>query len=199
MTESKIPTPESVLKFWFSLERPGKKDDDAVRKTLGGPYELAAGHKLDSWAEDPRERLALILLLDQAPRHLYRKDARAYATDLKAQGLTAHYFAREDWSDFTPRETYHAALPWLHSENPEFQEAVNPVIKRCAEGIPDLRYMGEMADLYRQTIRDFGRFPHRNRLKGIPNAPGEEQYLEEIWRGVRPRLRASVGKPDDGW
>ncbi len=193
------PTPRAVLDFWFSLHRPSKKDDAAVREALGGAYEQAAAHRLDGWTAEPRPRLALIVLLDQVPRHLYRRDARAFATDPKAQAVSGEFFARQDWADFTPRETYHAALPWLHAEDPALQEAVNPVIKRCTAEIPDLVYMGEMADLYRETIARFGRFPHRNRLRGIPSTPEEERYLEEVWFTVRPRLRARAGKAPDGW
>ena len=84
------PHPSAVLDFWFSLEQPGKKDDAAVREALGGLYERAARGELAEWAveragdraagglEAPRGRLALILLLDQAPRHLFRGDARIY-------------------------------------------------------------------------------------------------------------------------
>ncbi|MFI5400066.1 MAG: DUF924 family protein [SAR324 cluster bacterium] len=181
-------TPQQVLDFWFHLDRPGKKDDAAVRAVLGDAYERAARHKLDGWSEAPRERLALILLLDQVPRHLYREDARAYATDLKAQEQTRRLFERNDWMDFQPIEKLHAALPFLHAESLALQQQVNPVIQSCAQSIPQLDFMGRIADLYLETIRRFGRFPHRNRIRGIPTTAEEQRFLVEQWYPRRRRI-----------
>jgi uncharacterized protein (DUF924 family) len=184
-------SPRQVLDFWFGLERPGEKDDPAVRAVLGETYEQAARHRLDSWAERPRERLALILLLDQAPRHLYREDARAFATDLKAQALTGRFFERGDWMDFRSLERFHSALPFLHSEVVGRQQQVNPVIHACARELPGLHFMGRMADMYLATIRRFGYFPHRNALRGVPNSPEEQSFLDEDWGPHRRRLAAA--------
>ena len=87
-----VTSPKSVLDFWFSLDRPGKKDDARVREHLTQAYEQAAAGKLDAWIGEANSRLALILLLDQVPRHLYREDARAYATDLKGQTIARVVF-----------------------------------------------------------------------------------------------------------
>lgn len=180
-------TPQGVLKFWFSLERPGRKDDPAVRAVLGPLYEQAAAHQLDAWAEAPRPRLALILLLDQVPRHLYREDARAYATDRKAQMLAQRFLEWQDWRDFHSIEKYYAVLPCLHAEDVAQQERVNPIIHRLAADIAGLEFMGGVADLYLDTIRRFGHFPHRNALRGVPNTPEEERFLREEWEPRRRR------------
>jgi uncharacterized protein (DUF924 family) len=181
-------TPQQVLDFWFGLDRPGKKDDPAVRAVLGEAYELAAQHKLDGWAEAPRERLALILLLDQVPRHLYRHDARAYATDLKAQQQTRRFLETQDWMAFHSIEKLHAATPYLHAEHAGRQRQVNPVIHACAEAIPDLHFMGRVADLYLETIERFGYFPHRNPLRGVPLSADEQRFLHEVWYPRRRRV-----------
>ena len=181
-------SPRQVLTFWFSLERPGKKHDAVVREVLGELYEQAATHQLDDWLKRPQDRLALILLLDQVPRHLYREDGRAFATDLKAQAAAARFFERGDWHDFSPLERYYAALPYLHAESPALQEQVNPLIHACAKAIPGLEFMEPFADLYLDTIRRFGYFPHRNALRGRPSTEEERRYLEEEWH---PRRRRS--------
>lgn len=178
-----------VLTFWFALERPGKKHDATVREVLGDLYEQAATHRLDDWLKRPHDRLALILLLDQAPRHLYRLDGRAYATDLKAQAATERFFERQDWQDFSPLERYYAVLPFLHAEHLERQERANPLIKACAAAIPELSFMGRVADLYLETVRRFGHFPHRNALRGVPNTPEEARFLEEEWYPRRRRYQ----------
>jgi uncharacterized protein (DUF924 family) len=164
---------------------------------LGEAYERAARHRLDGWAEEPRERLALILLLDQVPRHLYREDARAYATDLKAQALAARFFERQDWMDFHSIEKYSAATPYLHAEDLARQQRVNPVMHACAAAIAHLHFMGRIADLYLETIRRFGRFPHRNVLRGIAGTAEEQRFLEEEWLPRRRRI-APEGAQENG-
>jgi uncharacterized protein (DUF924 family) len=180
-------TARQVLTFWFSLERPGTRHDKTVREVLGALYEQAATHKLDAWLRRPHDRLALILLLDQVPRHLYRLDGRAYATDWKAQAAAQRFFDRQDWRDFTPLEKYYAALPFLHAEDAPKQDRVNPVIHACARQIAELSFMGRVADLYLEAIERFGYFPHRNALRGRLSTPEEERFLEEEWYPRRRR------------
>jgi uncharacterized protein (DUF924 family) len=187
-------SPRQVLDFWFGLERPGKKDDPAVRTVLGEGYEQAARHRLDAWAEAPRNRLALILLLDQVPRHLYREDARAFATDLKAQEQTRLFFERGDWTGFPSLERFYAAMPYLHAEHEQRQAQVNPVIHACAASLPQLGFMGRIADLYLETIRRFGLFPHRNAVRGVPNSAEEQRFLDEVWYPRRHRIEAGAAK-----
>ena len=182
-------TPRQVLTFWFALERPSKKHDPSVREVLGALYEQAATHQLDAWLKRAHERLALILLLDQVPRHLYRKDGRAFATDFKAQAAAPRFFERQAWRDFTPLEKYYAVMPYLHSEALDKQQQVNPVIHACAKAIPGLSFMGRLADLYLETIQRFGHFPHRNALRGRLSTPEEERFLEAEWSPRRRRLQ----------
>ena len=191
------PTPAAVLDFWFALERPGKKHDAAVREALGGLHEQAARGELDGWGEQPRGRLALILLLDQVPRHLFRDDPRTYATDEKAAGLTAMFIdpgmkashGREAWGDFTALEIFYATHPWLHAEDEARQARINPVYHRIATQLPGLEYMAAIADLYLETIRRFGRFPHRNQVLGRESTPQEERFLAEEWNQRRRDAR----------
>ncbi|MCZ6841722.1 MAG: DUF924 domain-containing protein [SAR324 cluster bacterium] len=178
--------PQAVLDFWFSLRRPGKKDDGRVREALGGLYERAARGDLNGWAETPRERLALILLLDQAPRHLFRDHARAYATDGQAAALTAMFMEHGHWGDFTPLEIFYATHPWLHSEDAQLQARINPVYHLIAPQLPGLEYMARTADLYLDTLRRFGRFPHRNAVLGRASTAEETRFLSEEW-GKRRR------------
>lgn len=186
-------TPRQVLTFWFSLERPGKKHDAVVREVLGDLYERAATHLLDDWMRRPHDRLALILLLDQVPRHLYRQDGRAYATDLAAQAATARFFERQDWQELTPLEKFYAVLPFLHAEDAALQRRVNPVLHECAEALPELSFMGRIADLYLEIIERFGFFPHRNGMRGRVTTAEEQRFLDEVWF---PRRRRVLPDPE---
>ena len=186
-----------VLEFWFSLKFPGEKDDALIRAALAGYYEQAAQGALDTWQAHPRSRLALILLVDQVPRHLFRKDARAFATDLKGQHLAAPFFeASSPWEGWPAHERLIAALPWLHAENVARQQRVNAELKSIAQEDAAFNFVGSMSDLYLETITRFGYFPHRHVLRGHPLSADEAQYLEQVWHPRRNKLLAEIGKPD---
>ena len=214
------PDPAAVLDFWFSLDRPGKQHDGQVREALGGLYQSAARGDLDGWANAPEQaagavnaagavssahsRLALILLLDQVPRHLFRGDPRTYATDHQAVELTAmfmgHAHEPEDramgdspddgnWGDLSALEIFYATHPWLHAENEQRQARINPIYHRITPGLPGLEYMAAIADLYWETIRRFGRFPHRNEILGRESTEEETRFLADEWNQRRRAAR----------
>lgn len=183
--------PEAVLAFWFSLANPNKKDDARVRRALGPAYEQARRGALEAWAETPRGRLALIVLLDQVPRHLFRDRPAAYATDDRAQALTGRFMAEGGWEGFAPRERYYAAAPWLHAEDADKQERIHPVLQRLGREDPSLARSAGLADLYRETIRRFGRFPHRNAILGRQSTAAERAFLAGEW----PRRRRAARRP----
>lgn len=182
-----ISSPQAVLDFWFSLKNPNKKDDRRVREALEHAHRLATEGQLDDWGEEPRSRLALILLLDQIPRHLFRDRPQSYATDQKARGLTALFMEREDWQGFSPLEKLYSITPWLHAEEVEKQRRINPLYRELAPLLPGLEFMGRISDLYLETIALFGRFPHRNAILGRQTTPEEEKFLKEQWGPRRRR------------
>jgi len=175
------PAAQAVLDFWFSLEKPGPRHDEQVRERLGGWHARALAGELDGWARAPRARLALVLLLDQVPRHIFRELPRAYAGDARAQALTARFLERADWEDFTPLERYYAAAPWLHAEDAAMQARIHPVLRALAAGHPALAVSAAVADLYLETIRRFGRFPHRNAILGRESTAEERAFLAGEW------------------
>ena len=176
---------QSVLSFWFSLRKPGKKDDVRVGSNLGESYRLARAGELDSWEDEHRPRLALILLLDQVPRHLFRDRPEAYDTDREAQELTARFLHEGGWEGFAPLERYYAAVPWMHAEDIERQERINPLIHELVQEDSSLLPSAGIADLYLETIRRFGRFPHRNAILGRPGTTAEQAFLQREWRRLK--------------
>lgn len=174
-------------------------DDSAADGHAGGSGGGAVGG-----TDVPRGRLALILLLDQVPRHLFRGDPRAYATDAKAASLTAMFMGDsqqeehrlmgaspdgEHWADLTPLEIFYATHPWLHAEDERRQARINPVCHRISPRLPGLEYMAAIADLYLETIRRFGRFPHRNAVLGRETTGAEARFLSEEWNQRRREAR----------
>lgn len=181
-----VPTDsEAVLGFWFAINHPGSKDDARIRVALGDLHARALAGALDDWAEVPSARLALVILLDQVSRHLYRDRPEAFAGDLRAQALTARFLERSDWAGFTPRERYYAAVPWLHAEDLAKQERVHTVMHALALEDPALRISALVADLYLETIRRFGRFPHRNAILGRESTAEEIAFLAGEWKKRR--------------
>ena len=180
---------QAVLDFWFSLHRPGRKHDALVEEHLGAAYRRAAEGGLASWREPPRGRLALTLLLDQVPRHLFRNRPESYANDGMARECAALFFARRDWDGFSPLELFYVAHPWLHAEDVALQEQVNPFLHDLAPQLPGLEYMAGIADFYWETIRRFGRFPPRNKILGRESSPEEKAFLLEEWSQRRRQVR----------
>jgi len=170
---------QHVLETWFGLPHKDERDDEAVVEELGPYYEPARRGELDDWTTEPRGRLALIILLDQVPRHLFRDRPTQYKTDPQAQELTKYFFEQGFPEDFSWEEIFYGALPYLHAEDHEKQKLVNPIIKKCAENIEDLDFMAGVADAYEETIYQFGRFPHRNELLGRDTTKNEEEFLNE--------------------
>lgn len=177
--------PEGVrerLALWFGTGADEEQADDLVRSRFTSLIERAAAGELAAWADSPRRRLSLILLLDQFPRHIYRGTERAFATDREALALTLSGMQSAADAALTPVERIFFYMPLQHAELRDAQEESVAAYRRLVnEAPPELRAMFtsslEAADLHRSIIARFGRFPHRNRVLGRPNTADEEAYL----------------------
>jgi uncharacterized protein (DUF924 family) len=188
---------EDVLRFWFPSHlrndhatmvrqfewwfRGGA--DAVVKERFARLLERAARGELDRWSQTARERLALIIVLDQFSRSLYRDTARAFAQDPKALALTlqgietGHYAALE-----TPWDKTFFFLPLGHSEELKHLEtAVQLAEELVAKGPAELRrvleHSASQARGHREVIARFGRHPHRNAILGRQSTPEELDYL----------------------
>jgi uncharacterized protein (DUF924 family) len=169
-----------VLHFWF--EEAGtakwwKKDPDfdyEIKARFLPLMEDAAAGKLDAWAQDPKEALALVLLLDQFPRNVYRGQAQAFATDKKARFLTHLCLERDFLKGLTREETSFMLMPLMHSEDLGDQALCCELFRAMNKGEPH-----KFAEAHRDIIAKFGRFPHRNECLGRPNTPEEEEFLKD--------------------
>lgn len=169
--------PQTIVDFWRDLgpERWFARDDEldaTIAQRFGDVYERAAAGELDGWAEEPNGALALVLILDQFPRNMFRGTPRAFDTDAKALQLAKAALARGDHYHVGEDVNQFFALPLMHSENLEDQEA-------C------VRWMGEIgeenvpyAEEHRDIVARFGRFPHRNTILGRATTSEEQAFLE---------------------
>lgn len=192
-----ITQAEDVLQFWFPIQPDvdqatlvrqwkwwfsGGADADII-KHFSPLLEQAIAGELDDWSREPRSRLALILLLDQFSRSIYRGTAQAFAQDPKAcqlalEGIAiGHYSALE-----TPWEKTFFLLPLGHSEdlsNLELVvELVDAIVQETSPAYRDLlTFSAEQAHRHRDIIARFGRHPHRNEILGRRSTPEELEYL----------------------
>lgn len=185
---------DAILTFWFDHPKaPGseygrqrsvwfKKDpafDETIRAHFLSDYEQAAAGQLAHWLGQPRDCLALIVLLDQFPRNLFRQSPRSYATDELA--LTAARYAIAQGYDqaLLPVERIFIYLPFEHSEALADQETSVRLASALAEQSPELISILDYAIRHQAVIQRFGRFPHRNEVLGRPSTPAEAEFLTQ--------------------
>jgi uncharacterized protein (DUF924 family) len=182
--KAKDPRAAQVLRFWFGSGGRDKRwfekhevFDREIRARFGALHEQAAAGELAEWADHSADCLALILLLDQFPRNMFRGTARAFASDPLAlriaQGAIAHGFD----GGMQPLERMFMYLPFEHAEWLEMQEKGCQLTKALAQ-FPETEDVYRYAVLHRDIIARFGRFPHRNALLARDSTPEEEDFLK---------------------
>jgi len=169
------------LRFWFGSEG-GQQRDEQIRVRFGALLARAAHGELDAWADGPRRRLSLVILLDQFPRHLFRGTAHAFDYDAQALGLTLSGMQSAADAALNVVERIFFYMPLQHAEVTEVQEESVAAYRRLlAEAPGELRTVFEgalrSAENHRAIVEKFGRFPHRNRVLRRPSTPAEEAWL----------------------
>lgn len=177
----------ALLDFWFGPagSAGGKRDiwfepdphfDAALRERFLDDQQRAAAGEYDDWLAAPETALALVLLLDQLPRNIYRGTPAAYASDAQARRAARAALARGHDRRLAPVERLFLYLPFEHSEDLADQ-ALSVRLLAALRGLdPDT---GRYAERHREIIARFGRFPHRNAILGRASTPEEEAFLEE--------------------
>jgi uncharacterized protein (DUF924 family) len=137
-------------------------------------HHAAAGRELSHWEFDAEGALALLILLDQFPRNIFRNSAHAFATDALAQGVTLRAIEKgfDAATDSALRVFFY--MPLEHAEDIALQERAVVLVEALGDA-EFLRY----ARLHRDVIARFGRFPHRNPVLGRKSTPEELAYLAE--------------------
>jgi uncharacterized protein (DUF924 family) len=181
-------TAHDVLDFWFADTGAAHwfvadaAFDAQIRERFSSAADAAADGRLDGWAATPAGGLALLILLDQFPRNLYRGDSRAWAQDARAQRVALSGIARGDDRRLPPLQRVFAYLPLEHAEDRALQQQSVALFEAlCAEVSPPQRRRFqeflEYARRHRDTIARFGRFPHRNVALGRTSTPEEVIHL----------------------
>ncbi|MBS0580197.1 MAG: DUF924 domain-containing protein [Proteobacteria bacterium] len=172
------------MRFWFGSEpTPLRRErDQAIRSRFAPLLERAAAGELASWADGPRRRLSLVILLDQLPRNIFRGTARAFAYDSQALALTLSGMQSAADATLDVVERLFFYMPLQHAESREVQEESLAAYRRLLAEAPEpLREFFasslRSAEYHRSLIEQFGRFPHRNKVLGRPDTPPEQEWL----------------------
>ena len=176
------PTADEILEFWFDTAGPKRgytvdaAFDAVVRRRFARAVERHAATLRGGdhpWLGDPGSALALILLLDQFPRNIWRGSGRAFAYDAQAREVSLDMIERGfDWAVRADRRDF-VYMPFMHSEDLADQDLCVELAENRLEQDSTLRH----ARMHREVIERFGRFPYRNDALGRGTTQDEAEYL----------------------
>ena len=172
------------IRFWFGDQSAAlrKRRDEEIQARFGALLERAARGELAAWADGPRRRLSLIILLDQFPRSIFRGTARAFDCDAQALGLALSGMQSGADAALTSVERIFFYMPLQHAESREVQEesvaAYRRLLAEAPEPVREI-FAGALrsAENHRSIIERFGRFPQRNRALGRDSTSQELEWL----------------------
>ena len=194
-----VASPREVLEFWFPDDQAranalwwGKSAelDAEIRERFAETRAAAKAGELDHWTGDAEGRLALIVVLDQLSRNLFRGDAETHAADDKALAIALEGIERGDDQAVPPRERLFYYLPLEHAEDLSMQDRCVELVRRLAVdlaaasgGTQSFDGYVDFAIRHRDIVARFGRFPHRNALLGRESTPEEIEFLKQPGSG----------------
>ena len=190
---------EEVLSFWFADAYESDEAyearmaiwfggasafDDEIRERFGDLPDRALQGELDGWLKTPRGVLAMVIVLDQFPRNLYRDSPKAFEYDASARAAATLLVSKGLDETLDPIEASFLYLPFEHSEELLDQQRCLELYRALEERVPDeerARYENstDYARRHYDIIARFGRFPHRNEVLGRESSEEESRYLAE--------------------
>ena len=188
---------DEILSFWFKEQELSAPQidrrmdtwfgedplfDHEIEKEFAADIEQACAGELNHWADEPRGRLALIILIDQFRRNIYRNTAKAFSMDKLALKLCVEGAMEKKDKGLTPIQKVFFYMPLQHAESAKVQAKSVELFERLAESVSPTYQetfltIAQFAELHRDIIDQFGRFPHRNKLLGRENTSEEDEYL----------------------
>lgn len=181
---------DAILRFWFGDGAPPPfraqwwaKDaafDDEIRARFAGHRLAAITGALDAWEETPRGALALVILIDQFSRNLFRGSPEAWANDAQALRICDRAIARGLDAKLVGSERLFLYMPTMHSEDIEVQNRSVALFEALGRELGEpFTNNAEYARRHRDIVARFGRFPHRNAILGRESSAEEAAFLLE--------------------
>jgi uncharacterized protein (DUF924 family) len=191
------PQIQRVLEYWFAVSERDAVNIDSrmdrwfcsdpefdaeIGEEFGSLVEQASAGQLMNWTETPQGRLALILLLDQFRRNIYRGTSQAFSRDNLALKLSIEGTLAGDHKKLTADERMFFFMPLQHSESLQVQKKSVGIFTALADTVSDTMRetfltAAQFAELHHDIVSEFGRFPHRNDVMGRANTEEEAAYL----------------------
>lgn len=170
-------TPDKIVQFWFEEARAqwfikDEKFDQVITERFGETYRQAARGSLDGWADSQDGTIALVIVLDQFSRNMFRGSAQSFATDEKALHIAKAAVQNGLDLELAITKRKFLYMPFMHSENLDDQNMSVELFKQVGD-----RANVEYAIRHRDIVAQFGRFPHRNKVLGRSSTLDEEQFL----------------------
>ncbi|MBE7380323.1 MAG: DUF924 domain-containing protein [Leptolyngbya sp. SIO1E4] len=191
-------TATKILTFWFDDPTAAESEygqhrriwfhkdpefDQRVREQFLTDYEQARQGNYDDWRHTPKGVLALIVLLDQFPRNMFRGTPRSFEADPQALSIAQTAISQGHDRALLPVERMFLYLPLEHSENLAHQDQCVALSEALTQEAPELQASLEYAYRHRDVIAQFGRFPHRNGILDRPSTPAEVAFLQQPGSG----------------
>ena len=188
-----------ILQFWFGdVDELGRSDvqhsrrwfmkDEAFDRTIADHFgqtyaDVRAGLR-EAWLDDPRGRVAYVIVLDQFARNMFRGTARMFEGDRQALAAAVEGVARHDDAALTVNERSFLYTPYMHSEELGMQERSVALFEELAASAPSelrgsLAAAVQYAKKHHDIVARYGRFPHRNTVLGRESTPAEQAFLAE--------------------
>lgn len=177
--ELSAPQIDQRMEIWFSED---PVFDHEIEKLFANDVDSASEGRLGHWAVDAHGRLALIILIDQFRRNIYRGTAEAFSKDKLALRLCVEGAMEKKDQGLTPIQRVFFYMPLQHAESRKVQAKAVELYNRLAETVSatdreTFLTVAQFAELHKDIIDQFGRFPHRNALLKRANTAEESEYL----------------------
>ena len=172
-----------VLDFWFNKSTPEQwfsKDlgfDESIRLQFSDTLDCAINGDFDMWMDSARSCLALIIVLDQFPRNLFRNNKRAFEQDPKALSICKHALESNHINQLVDEERLFALLPLIHSENIKDHNTAEEVLEKYLVTLSSFERTKKAWNDHTAVIKRFGQYPHRNSVLGRPSSEEEVTFL----------------------
>ena len=171
-------TPKEIIDYWFSdrvkhqwFSSTLELDKEIIEK-YEAVWEQASLGELDHWENDPDGCLALIIILDQFPLNMYRGQAKSFKTERKSIEIASHAIKEHFDQRIEKEKLAFLFMPFMHSEDLAEQDISVKLFKEYK-----MNANTTFAEHHREIIREFGRFPHRNKILGRESSEEEIAYL----------------------
>ena len=180
------PLADDILDFWLGAGTSARDEwfrkdpafDAAIRTHFGATVEAALAGAYSQWTAGPRGALALVLLLDQFTRNLFRGTPKMYAGDARALAVADAAVAAGHDRALASFERAFLYMPFEHAEDLAMQERSIALYSRLAEET-GIESPLEWAEKHAAVVRRFGRYPHRNAILGRASTPEEIAFLAQ--------------------